>query len=695
MTVNDTIRLLIINDSRSEAERLISMLNNAGRSTRAQHVESEEGLVKLLQEQVWDLLIAHDQSQSVEPISAIRQIKRLKKDVPVILLTDEEGSRPVVEAMKIGAADAILLDEDQHLLLVLQREMENRSQRKLMRHAERKFLEAERRSQKLLESSRDAIAYVQDGMYLFANQSFAERFGYDDKDDIECMPVIDTVGDGDQANVKQFLKDFTLKGDEAESCELEFGGLLTDGSLTPIKVEVCNALYEEEHCIQFLVPAQAVNDQGLEEELEKLKCQDQVTGLFNRNYLTEALEREVSFVLESESSSALAYIQIDQFDSSVKDKVGLSSTDAALADLAGFVGQSCSEKQLLARFSDDAFMVLLPGCNADVALSWSEQVREAVEGKVLEVDGVTLQLTVSIGVALINETSSNAESVIDQAVRACDGAEDSDNTVSLFEPELPEDEKMVADIAKMVQSAMDNNRFHLLFQPIISLRGSEDGFYEVLLRMKNDDDEVVSPGEFLEVADQIGATTKIDRWVILESIKMLSKHRGGGSKTRMLINVSRQSLLDESLLPWLAVAFKAAKLPADAVVFQANEKDITNHMNAAKAFFVGLADMNSASSISNFGCSLNPFNTLKHVPCNYVKVHGSFTQDIQDNKESPETLSNLIKQLLDEDKITVVPFVENASVLSTLWQSGVHYIQGHYLQAPSADMNYDFNMDEE
>ena len=108
MTVNDTIRLLIINDSRSEAERLISMLNNAGRSTRAQHVESEEGLVKLLQEQVWDLLIAHDQSQSVEPISAIRQIKRLKKDVPVILLTDEEGSRPVVEAMKIGAADAIL-----------------------------------------------------------------------------------------------------------------------------------------------------------------------------------------------------------------------------------------------------------------------------------------------------------------------------------------------------------------------------------------------------------------------------------------------------------------------------------------------------------------------------------------------------------------------------------------------------------
>lgn len=695
MTVNETIRLLIINDSRSEAERLISMLNNAGLSTRAQHVESEEGLVKLLQEQLWDILIVHDQSQSVEPVTAIRQIKRLKKDVPVIVLTDEEGSHPVVEALKMGAVDAILLDEDQHLLLVLQREMENRSQRMLMRHAERKFLEAERRSQKLLESSRDAIAYIQDGMYLFANQSFAECFGYQDKDDIECMPVIDTVAENDQTKVKQFFKEFTLKGDEAESCELEFNGLLPDGSEAPMKVQVCNALYEEEHCIQFLIAAQGASQQGLEEELESLKSQDQVTGLYNRNYLSEALEREVSAVLEAESCSALAYIHIDHYDSSVREKVGPGATDVALAGIGAFVAEHCQQRQLLARFSDDAFMVLLPGCNADAALAWSEQVRADIEQHPFDINGHTVQISVSIGVALINETSSNAESVIDQALRACSGAEAANNHVSLFEPELPDDEKKVADIAKMVQSAMDNNRFHLLFQPIISLRGSEDGFYEVLLRMKNDEGEVVSPGEFLEVADQIGATTKIDRWVILESIKMLSKHRGGGSKTRMLINISRQSLLDESLLPWLAVAFKAAKLSADAVVFQAHEQDVTNHMTAAKAFFVGLADMNSASSISNFGCSLNPFNTLKHVPCNYVKVHGSFTQDIQDNKESPETLSNLVKQLLEEDKITVVPFVENASVLSTLWQSGVHYIQGHYLQAPSADMNYDFNMDEE
>jgi diguanylate cyclase (GGDEF)-like protein/PAS domain S-box-containing protein len=697
MSVNDTIRLLIINDSRSEAERLISMLNNAGRSTRAQHVENEESLIKLLQEQIWDLLIVHDTSRSVEPVTAIRQIKRLKKDVPVICLTDEEGAQPVVEALKMGAADAILLDEDQHLLLVISREIENRQQRRLMRQAERQFKEAERRSQQLLESSRDAIAYVQDGMYLFANQSFAERFGYEDKDDIECMPVIDMVVDDDQDKVKQFLKNYSLKGDEAESCELEFQGLQADGSGVPLKVHVGNALYEEEHCIQFMVPAKQINDQELEAELHKLKVEDQTTGLLNRAHFTEQLEKELSKALSSESTSALIFIEVNELFGQLQEQLGVTAMDAVVADLAAYVKQHCDDTHTASRYADDAFMVLAEGVNADKALAWAEVMRKDVENHIIDVDGRTAQTTVSIGVSLINETSSDISSVIDQAVGAIASAEDGAtkaNTVTLFEPELPEDEKKSADIAKMVQAAMDNGRFNLLYQPVISLRGSEDGFYEVLLRMKNDEGEDISPSEFLEIADEIGATTKIDRWVILESIKVLSKHRGGGSKTRMLVNISRQSLIDESLLPWLAVAFKAAKLPTDAIVFQANEKDVTNHLNASKDFFDGLREMGCASAISNFGCSLNPFNSLKHANSDYVKVHGSFTKDIQNNQEGPEVLSNLIKELLEHDKVTIVPFVENASVLSTLWQTGVHYIQGHYLQAPSENMNYDFNMEE-
>lgn len=174
---------------------------------------------------------------------------------------------------------------------------------------------------------------------------------------------------------------------------------------------------------------------------------------------------------------------------------------------------------------------------------------------------------------------------------------------------------------------------------------------------------------------------------------MLSQHRAKGNKTKLIVNIGRQSLCDETLLPWLGVAFKAAKLSPDAIVFQAQEIDVTNHLNAAKHFSEGLEKLKTSFAISNFGCSLNPFNTLSHVPATMIKVDGSFTTDIQNNNESPETLIQLIEKLNGESKITLVPFVENASVLSTLWQAGAHYIQGHYLQEPSHGMTYDFNME--
>ena len=243
--------MLILNDSRSEAERLISMLHNAGRPVRAQHVDSEEALNKLLQEKLWDMMIGLDSSKSLKPLNAIRLIQRLNKDVPFILQTDDEGTHHVVEGLKKGAVDVVRVDEDQHLLLVIQREYTNREQRDLRRLAERRHKEIGRRNQQLLDSSRDAIAFIQDGMFLYVNDSFTELFGQENRDELECMPVIDVIYEKDQDKVKRFLKDFPLKGSEVDTTSLEFSVALEDGSHRPLKVDVRKASYDEELCMQF------------------------------------------------------------------------------------------------------------------------------------------------------------------------------------------------------------------------------------------------------------------------------------------------------------------------------------------------------------------------------------------------------------------------------------------------------------
>ncbi|RYY73179.1 MAG: EAL domain-containing protein [Gammaproteobacteria bacterium] len=696
MTPLDTIRLIILNNSRAEAERLISMLHNAGRPSRAQHVDSEEVLVKLLQEQTWDLLIANDNTNNPTPQATLKHIRRLNKDVPVILLKEEEEAFGQVEGMKMGAVDVVSLDNDQHLLMVIQREMANRVDRQARRSADRRFREAERRSQQLLDSSRDAIAYVQDGLYLYANESFAELFGFENRDDIEALPIMDMVADEEQSKLKNFLKEFTLKGEDVGSSQLAFRGVMQDGTSRPINLEVSHVTYDEEPCIQFLARAQKYestsNNEELQAQINQIKSQDLVTGLYNRQYMIQTLENTIDHIGDQQSFSFL-YIELDGFNERVSSAFGVAGSDLVLGDISALLREKVNTTDILARFGDTTFTLLIPNIKADAAVNRALQICKQLENHIIEIDSKTLQLTCSIGVSIINETSTSAGTVIEQARSAMDKVSSAQgNNASLFEQEVTAEDK-VRDIAGEVQHALDNDKFRLLFQPIISLRGSEEEYYEVYLRMITESGSEIEPDEFLEAASKINLSIKVDRWVILESIKMLSQHRIKGNKTKLIINLGRQSLCDETLLPWLAVAFKAAKLTPDAITFQANEVDVTNHLNAAKSFAEGLQKLKTQMSITNFGCSLNPFNALKHVAASMIKIDGSFTSDIQHKNESSAALIELIEKLHAENKVTIVPFVENASVLSTLWQAGAHYIQGHYLQEPTQGLNYDFNME--
>lgn len=693
MSQTRTIRLLILNDSRAEAERLTSMLHNAGRPARAQYVESDEALNKLLQEKGWDLLIAHDETTNLVPQDAIRVIRRLNKDIPTILLTDKEGSHPVVEGMKMGAADVVRLDEDQHLLLVIERELNALEQREHRRFAERRHKEVERRNQQLLDSSRDAIAFVQDGMFLYANDSFAELLDHESRDDIECMPVIDVIAEADQAAVKKFLKEFTLKGSDVDTTALEFSALLADDSTRKLKVDVRKATYDEESCIQFVVRANVTDNEELEAQLAQIKNQDIATGLYNKAYLIDILDKEVNNAVNGVYNSALFHIGIDAFSETVQSKVGIASADLVVAQIAQYAAELMKKGDTLCRYSEDSFMVLIPKIDPQTAAQRAEKICQQLRDYIVDVDGSTMQFTYNIGISLINEISTKADIPIDHAHKALELARKSDDaSVKIYEPESKKDTKK--NIATKVQQALDQGKFKLLFQPILSLRGSEKEHYEVLLRMVGpDDDQEVSPTEFLSSAAEIGATTKIDRWVILESIKILSEHRSNGNNTQLLINLSRESMLDATLPPWLGVAFKAANLPKDSVIFQLNEIDVNDHLNVAADFTKKVAALGSQLSINRFGCALNPFKALETIKVQYIKIDGSFTQELQQNGEDTQTLNELVSQLHQLDMITIVPFVENASILSKLWQSGVHYIQGFYLQGPSEQMNYDFDME--
>ncbi|MBU3056340.1 GGDEF/EAL domain-containing response regulator [Pseudomonas indica] len=683
-----TIRLLLLEDSQNEAERLVSLFRNAGHATRVHRLTSSEDLSEALQ-QSWDLLIAASSSENLDPTEAIHTIRRLSKDIPFIQLVAGNDSDDITEALAMGAQDALPQGEDERLVMVANRELANLEERRARRAAEVALREAEKRCQLLLESSVDAIAYVHDGMHIYTNRAYLELFGYEDADELEGMPLIDLIASCDQGNFKEFLKNYRSAEGNAE---LNCSGIRSDGQDFQANMTFSPATYDGEPCIQLVIRTESGNAE-LEEKLREISSQDLVTGLFNRNHFLELMDAAAERAVNAGQPASLGYIRVDRYAAILAD-IGIAGIDLLLTDLANLLRAHFAGDAQLARFGDDVFTVLQPGMTPEQAAPGLSSLLKKVEAHLFDAGGRTIQTTLTIGAAGLNEKTAKAQEVIDRAHRCADELADG-NALKLFNPA---DELAAAanrgNVVAMVQQALENNSFRLLFQPIISLRGDTHEHYEVLLRLLNPQGEEVPPNDFLSAAKESGLAEKIDRWVVLNSVKLLAEHRAKGHSTRLFVHLSSASLQDQTLLPWLSVALKAARLPSDALVLQFSEPDAIAYLKQAKALTQGLAELHCKVALSQFGCALNPFNTLKHLSVDFVKIDGSFSQDLS-KPENQEALKTLLTSLHAQAKLTIVPFVESASVLATLWQAGVNYIQGYYLQGPSQSMDYDFSAGEE
>ena len=710
MNLTDTLRLLILNDSRSEVERLVSMLRNAGVAARTQHAESIDALSKLLQEQTWDLLLGHEDTSNLPLPQAIKEIHKLNKDIPVIAITENEGASSVVGGIRAGASDVVMLDDDQHLLLVIEREYKNREQRQTRRIADRKRREAEQRVMQLLESSRDGIAYIQDGMFVFVNQSWADCLGYKDIDDLAVMPFIDLIADRDQDAFKNLLKKFSARSHDVNSEVTSLTLLTQQDKEVKVSVEASLGSFDNEPCIllhgtnlpsatnnaqMVAASTNTKSDKKSEEPSSQQKLRDQGTGLPNRTATYLRLERCLDDCASLSNSHAFLLVSIADFERRVVSTLGYRLADQAVKDLAAKINETLSEQDFLGRFSESRLGIILNDISASKAVAKAESLVAFISDQIIEVKTKTVNIRAQIGISLITEVIDNSDQITEHARTALETVheQDSNNEGGCHLFELPDEEQTEEhSVDTKVSAALSDDRLNLLFQPIIGLRGSDEEQYEVLVRVEDENGQQINNQEIFHNIKDRAALGKLDRWVVLEAAKRLAEQRGRGHNTRLIVNLSQAAFYDTNLPSWLKVALKAADLPADCMIFQLKESDVADHINKAKDFTESVQANGTPVSITNFGCVLNPLNTLKHVPADFIKLDGSYTKELQENVDSTG-LTNLVRDLHNEKKITIVPFVENASALSKLWQAGVHYIQGYYLQEPHSQMNYDFESD--
>ncbi|WP_444902322.1 EAL domain-containing protein [Microbulbifer sp. SSSA007] len=695
MSSNDTIRLLLIHDMPSEAQRLVSMLHNAGRPNRAQHVASEAVFTRLVQDKTWDLVIAAEGSTQIPPAVALRTISKLQKDVPVILLTERSGSQPIVEGLKQGARDVVTVDEDQHLLLVIQREMLALDNRRQARLHDRRYHATLGRAKELLDSSKDAIAYVSDGLIVYANDSFAERFGYESGEDVEYQPLIDMLAENEQGGARDFLKRCAIDNNEVEAKEWKFTARTVAGDPLPTRAEVLSTTYEEERCLQVRIAMRKGDTEQLEAQLSDIKNRDPLTGLFNRQHFLSLLDSTIKSAADSHRTGGLMFIQVDRFAEEVQKTVGVAGADALQKAMAELL-QGCQRSgDTLAHYSDDSFCLLSPDTTPDSIEQRARDILKKISDTIFDAAGKTQQVTASIGISLLSEASSGSQQVLEQAQVAHKqalGEERQGGNFVLYEPDTESGADADTYHRARVVQALEAGNLKLLFQPILSLQGTGEQMYEVLVRML-DDKEELAPLAFLQELGDAGLSAKMDRWVILTAIKAAAAARAKGKDVSLMLHMTTASLLDTSLPAWLGVAFKAAKVPPSTVIFQLRQEDITSNLHAARDFTTQVQQLGCRVAVCHFGTGLNPFKALEHVKVDMAKVDPSFVREVQDEGESSESLAGLVQRLGEAETKVIVPHIEQASMLPTLWQTGTDYIQGYYVQAPAEEMSFDFSLD--
>jgi multidomain signaling protein FimX len=683
------IRLLLVEDQLEDAEQLISMLRNGGMAIRPQRPESAENLSSLLASQSIDIVLANIDATYIGFKHVADTVAATGKDIAVLASSSVLDEKSILGAIEQGARDVALRSNQNHVQFVVRNEFNALQSRRGMRHIEAALRESERRCDTLISSSRDPIAYVHEGMHIRANEAYLEIFGFDEFEDIEGLSVIDLVAPSDSEKFKQLLKNIS-KG-EPPPKKLECGAIRSDGSKFDAVMEFSSASYEGESCLQIVFRQQTI-DAEMVKELDTLRQRDVLTGLYNRQYFMSEIEPMVAAAASGKANQAILIIQPDNYDTKM-DEVGMALVDEALKQLTQRITATVGDDTVVARLADYTIGILCKQHDYKQTNALAEKIRAAFDGQLLDVAEKSLVMNLSVGGVQIGEKIASVPQILAKANQCLQSAEAiGGNRVEIFDPaarDRAEEERIQAWVNR-IKEALAEDQFVLNYQPMISISGAEGETYEVLLRMKSPSGEIVSPEQFIDIAEENGLLSDIDRWVVSRTIKLLTERKEKGLDTTLYVKVMPSTLVENDFHTFVAAQLKAHGISGDKLVLQIPESKIFSHLKALQAFQKIAASFGCRLCLEQFGTGLNSFQILTHFSPAVLKIDRSFIIDVAKNPESQAKVKEIVAQAQKLEKQCVAEFVSDAGGMSFLFSSGVDFVQGNFLATPMADMTYEF-----
>ncbi|MFQ5660370.1 MAG: EAL domain-containing protein [Gammaproteobacteria bacterium] len=424
----------------------------------------------------------------------------------------------------------------------------------------------------------------------------------------------------------------------------------------------------------------------LKEVLDYKSSHDELTGLINRKEFEILLQQLLDKMRSDANEHVLCYMDLDQFKV-INDTYGHVAGDELLRQLSKELQSRLRRRDILARLGGDEFGILLKYCALQEAQRVLNIIQEAIHEFRFLWDGKHFVITASTGVVPINRNSGNPDNILGLADSACYAAKEAGrDRIHIY---TESDESLGQRRQEMlwverINRALEEDRFYLYYQPIVAINDNiQHEHYELLIRMMDEEGDLVPPGAFLPAAERYNLSTKIDRWVIqttfswLEAYSELLEFRCSWG-----LNLSGQSLADEGLLEFVIKDLARKKIPAEKIYFEITETAAIANLKNATRFISAMKDHGCRFALDDFGSGLSSFAYLKNLPVDYLKIDGAFVKNIvNDNTDFV-----MVKAINDIGhalgKTTIAEFAENNDIIMKLKHVGVDYAQGYGICKP-------------
>ncbi|MCW8962507.1 MAG: EAL domain-containing protein [Gammaproteobacteria bacterium] len=691
MERDDTTNIAVFETVPDEAEFISTELRNAGLAVIPFAFTSNNQLEDILIRNRIDLIFCSTDDEELSPTCQIAD--HHKDHIPVIAVASDTDTASVVRAMNSGARDLVSRNQPDHLRLVAQRELRGIQHSKGMHEFKQSYQESEKRCRNLLDSSRDAIAYIHEGMHIYSNGVYVDMFGFEDKDDLEGLPILDMVVEEEHPRFKEFLATYDK---QASDETVEIRCVREDGTEFAAAMQFSKASIDGEACTQVLIRDRAISEEVIH-ELEELKTHDPISGLYNRQAFLDETQQAINDVSGGARPGIILYVELDKFEE-IKTHMGIENIDNVISSVGKLIKSAVDEEDFAARFGENTYTILTREGDLKNISKKAKKLIKALN-TIIESGNKSLQITASLGLAAIRSTTKTPYEVLACADVSCSQAHKNGGNaiVAYKDPEKVAEKETSQDDLRWVtllKNALENNLFKLAFQPCVSLKDSEEQIYEVLLRLHDENDEEIRPGDFLPAAEKTGMINLIDRWVIGRALHMLAEKQKEQSNTSLFIKLSGSAYNDESLLPWLYERSKASRIDPQRLIFEVAESDATSHISQVAKFSRTLKKMRCRIVISKFGVMDDPFKLLKTIPVDFIKLSSKLTGKIGTDQAMMERVTELVETAHDLEKQVLAPHVESAESMAVLFQCGLDFIQGNFLQEPDIVMQFDFGDNE-